>query len=998
MATKQYNVQTRTRTARPRSKRLRERGENSAMHNISTIPVSTGNTAGHSHDNKAILDAQSMDGDGYLYLMRKPDGAEDSVQEKVKAGHADNAMLWDNQKREDLIDQPVRTADSVTHQNITATRDFIVGNNFTSQDYTGSGIDDIGFGLIRDEDGNAILTADILNVRKSANFNEVVINQTTFELGSTVWSPGGCEITNVEVVEDVYRCYYDNKSANRDSGFCAGDQARCQIYDASNNNIIKYYWRVVKGVGANYVDLFISDDLDDKLVEGIGVPDVGDHIVVFGNRTDPGRQSAIVIDSRNGGSVEVYSGIDSFDLSEKNFIGLGVSPTTQRAYIYGYGDVFFGDRSLASQYMTFQKDAEGKMRLKINADVTFSDRSSGLSNLSEFQAVVIAANDALLSANEALVGVEGTHEVVETLTDDISTLNRRLDGVVENFFVEGTPTTTNYPVVDWDEKEKINHIGDTFTNINEYYNDDGSVKDANAGKSWRWCKCTDNQITDYVEVTDNEGKTLKLHWHLIADSDAVLALQQAAKAQSTADGKMQTFVTKPTPPYAEGDFWHSVDDRLKVCVRTRTNGSFDVADWRYADAINGLGENIVRQSGIPIVIPPNYKDGFDWSYYLPKERLVRQLEKGKTYTVTCQTSGEWTNRHDPLEEQSAVTLWITDGYSFSVIISDENTTNGTSFVWDRDAVPGHPQSLRFNSYGMPQTFWNLKIEEGDTATPWSLALEEQPVTYRNDKNNRPQSPKLGDLWIPGDTPHVTYTYTGTGAFYGWEISGDSTGTVINEGLITSGTIQLGDTSERAKAGITGGGTNDDSVRIWAGSGKSDMKDAPFRVLQDGTIYANKGIFGGLIQKKPTMLDIDNYLDYTTQVGDKFEIDLSKTGSFIQFGQWFSPGEQPINLYLPSIHPEPGPNVYIVTDAVSKERLRGLVDQTILLVNDYQEENGAPHLCICNNTGNGQCVLIPNGYAAYCTLKMLPYQPTEDSLPEEALLWNIKLVVVNWNLV
>ena len=61
---------------------------------------------------------------------------------------------------------------------------------------------------------------------------------------------------------------------------------------------------------------------------------------------------------------------------------------------------------------------------------------------------------------------------------------------------------------------------------------------------------------------------------------------------------------------------------------------------------------------------------------------------------------------------------------------------------------------------------------------------------------------------------------------------DSTVTTINGGLVTSGTIQLAGDGN-IKAGITGQGTSDDSVRIWAGTSYDYRDNAPFRVLQNG---------------------------------------------------------------------------------------------------------------------------------------------------------------------
>ncbi len=101
---------------------------------------------------------------------------------------------------------------------------------------------------------------------------------------------------------------------------------------------------------------------------------------------------------------------------------------------------------------------------------------------------------------------------------------------------------------------------------------------------------------------------------------------------------------------------------------------------------------------------------------------------------------------------------------------------------------------------------------------------------------------MGDTWAYGGVVKTWY-----GALKGWVTTGDRTGTVIDNGLITSGTIQLGDASAAAKAGITGAGNSDDSVRIWAGSAATGMNTAPFQVLQSGKVRASDAEIRGHVE-------------------------------------------------------------------------------------------------------------------------------------------------------
>lgn len=93
-----------------------------------------------------------------------------------------------------------------------------------------------------------------------------------------------------------------------------------------------------------------------------------------------------------------------------------------------------------------------------------------------------------------------------------------------------------------------------------------------AGQSWRWCR-------------GNSGESIGWHWHKIADSDAVKALQVAAAAQDTADSKRRVFTDQPYTPYDVGDLWvktdvnnTSLNDTL-YCQSGKTSGSFDSKHW-----------------------------------------------------------------------------------------------------------------------------------------------------------------------------------------------------------------------------------------------------------------------------------------------------------------------------------------------------------------------------------------------------------------------------------
>lgn len=747
-------------------------------------------------------------------------------------------------------DQPDVAYQQITFEKNAVLRDgaTLKGGDIKTDDYYS---DVRGLAISKDEAGNWHIETDYLKARKKFSAKEVEIQKVYHIGGAQIKSSANMICSRVEDAGDAYRCYMETTD---DSGntiynqFIEGDQAYVQTFnlitDENGNTTNHFYWRLVTGVGDNFILLSKTVCADSSTI-----PMAGDNIVQLGcqDSSHPERMVA-VIDAGAGDDAPYYRqfvGIHDFSLPE---------PETQL------------------------KPNDNI----ISGKIIFQEGSYGLSKTAEWggiQQMGIAANQALLMAGEVADELSSTQDYIAELNGEIGVLNKRLDGVVENYFYEGTPTTRNYPANSWvTDIDKFNHIGDTYTNINEYQNADGSIKDNNAGKSWRWCQCLDETITDYVEVEDADGNSYRLHWHPIADSDAVLALQKAAAAQNTADKKIRTFVVQPTPPYAVGDLWYDGDTRLKVCIIARATGSFNANDWKTADSLVQYGKNIVKGSGTPLyIVEEEFYTNNDWYSFPFFYTLTTQLVKGKTYTLTCQTDGVWSASHNPSAQSDNVNIWISDGESFSTIISNSQTATGTTFVWNNDAVAGKKQQIRFNAYGKPHKFWNLKIEEGDTATPWSLAPEEESVVYHNAENDTPINAKEGDIWIPNDASHTTYTFTnGT-----WVISGDSTGTTINNGLITSGTIQLGDPNATAKAGITGAGNSDESIRIWAGSAEDSVDNAPFRVLQNGTMYAYRGVFGGLLSRSKFILDENNIDDYTFMMGAYQYINLVKTGTYIE---------------------------------------------------------------------------------------------------------------------
>lgn len=279
-----------------------------------------------------------------------------------------------------------------------------------------------------------------------------------------------------------------------------------------------------------------------------------------------------------------------------------------------------------------------------------------------------AAKAAQDTANAANASVSTLNATVGTLGESVTTINKRLDGVVDNYYFEGVPTPNNYPAIEWTtENDKANHVGDTYTNIQDYVDDETTP---DAGKSWRWIP-TDDKHTGY-------------HWHPIADSDAVKALLEAKDAKDLADGKRRIFVNKPTVPYDVGDMWaQGADGDLKVCQTAKITGQpFADADWVAASKYTD---------------DTAFKNFLNGDYKTFVDKIQEQVD-GKAQTWYQDQTPSWTDA----DSNHIGDLWY-------------NTTNNKQYVYEGNGVwgdiDGVPESVYDTIDGKSQIFFGSDVPE-----------------------------------------------------------------------------------------------------------------------------------------------------------------------------------------------------------------------------------------------------------------------------------------------
>lgn len=89
-----------------------------------------------------------------------------------------------------------------------------------------------------------------------------------------------------------------------------------------------------------------------------------------------------------------------------------------------------------------------------------------------------------------------------------------------------------------------------------------------------------------------------------------------------------------------------------------------------------------------------------------------RLEQGKTYILSAETNGAFTNQHDVSASNKGATIWIINpSLSTWAIISDSNTANGTRYTHNR---PTGDYEIRVNGYKADNSTWvkNIVFEDG----------------------------------------------------------------------------------------------------------------------------------------------------------------------------------------------------------------------------------------------------------------------------------------------
>lgn len=420
---------------------------------------------------------------------------------------------------------------------------------------------------------------------------------------------------------------------------------------------------------------------------------------------------------------------------------------------------------------------------------------------------------------------EAKNYINNTLPGILEDIYDQLDGQIEQFFETYDPTTSNLPASGWSAAEKESHLGDLF------YNTD-------TGKVFRWVK---------------ENSVYK--WQELQDSEVAQALALANDALALARTKRRIFTTTPTTPYEVGDLWvQGANGDIMRCTTARSTGNYAASDWEKAS-------NYTNDAALNTFL--------SGTYATDKSALQTQIDgKIESWWQTTDPAADWSDA--ATKAKHVGDMW----YNTSTKLLKRYLLNGSTYEWS--TIEDAKAIAAYAAAGEAQ----------DTADGKRRVFVAEPTTPYD----------IGDLWVTGNSTNggilkrcTTARASGSYIATDWEeaVSYDNTQTVIDGGVVTSGTVQLAGNDTTIKAGITGEGTAETSVRMWAGATKANRASAPFRVLQNGklvatnaeitgTINANAGEFNNVKVKGSSRCPFST-------PSDSFDVDYSDNVAMISEG-------------------------------------------------------------------------------------------------------------------
>lgn len=332
-------------------------------------------------------------------------------------------------------------------------------------------------------------------------------------------------------------------------------------------------------------------------------------------------------------------------------------------------------------------------------------------------------------------------------------------------------------------------------------------------KDWTTNQMKENHLGDLFYNTES-GKVFRFikngsvySWQVLQDSEIAQALALANDALALAKTKRRIFTSTPYTPYEVGDLWvQGGSGDIMRCKTSRATGSYTSSDWekasKYTDNtelnkfINGTYNNAIID-------------------------LTNQIDgKIETWFQTTDPASSWTTT--AMKAKHVGDMWY------------------------------HSTQKKLKRYSSSYSWVNIEDQKAIEAYEAANNAQDTADGKRRVFVSTPYPPyDIGDLWVNGKDLRRCQTKKTQGQSYNvndWVVAVDydNTKTVIDGGLVTSGTIQVAGDNKSILAGMTGQGTAANSIRFWAGASFENRATAPYRVMQDGSVVMTKATVEGVI--------------------------------------------------------------------------------------------------------------------------------------------------------
>lgn len=326
---------------------------------------------------------------------------------------------------------------------------------------------------------------------------------------------------------------------------------------------------------------------------------------------------------------------------------------------------------------------------------------------------------------------------------------------------------------------------------------------------WTTTQLKDNHLGDlfYNTATGAVFRFVKENgvykWLELPDAEVAQAIALANDALSLAKEKNRIFTATPYTPYEVGDLWvQGTTGDIMRCIRTRLSGSYSSSDWQKAS-------KYTDNTALNNFINGTYSDDI--------ADLTTQIDgKIETWFQTTDPANGWAVA---VRAKHVGDMW----YNSS---TQKLKRYSSSYTWvdivDKTAIDAY----------------NTASKAQDTADGKRRVFVSTPYPPYD----------IGDLWVNGTDLKRCAVKRTSGSYIATDwvkaVSYDNTKTVIDGGLVTSGTIQVAGSTSTILAGMTGQGTAASSVRFWAGTSFENRSYAPYRVMQDGSVVMEKATVKG----------------------------------------------------------------------------------------------------------------------------------------------------------